>query len=234
MSVINQMLKDLEQRRAQGVEGGGSILGGLAAGGSRSGRDRGLKLIVLLLIATVVLLAWLLWDRFTQAPGQVTSIAAQGPVSAIQAPASKPAVNKIPANVPEPAPVETVTQTESTDIETGQIAVVDEQPEGVAEQVITVSKKTQENLNDSLLPETVTVALIDRIAPVQFVATGESTVMRVYGEGFIPPFEVLLEWSAGRGFRVLEDWQVELISEREMHLRFNPGTQDDEWAVRVE
>jgi hypothetical protein len=233
------MLKDLEQRRAQGFDGKGGILGDLAAGSTQSGRDRGFKLILLLLIPTVVLLAWLLWDRFTQAPGQVMSSAAQAPVSVIPTPASKLAVNKIPASIPEPATVETVAQTESTDAETVQTAVIDEKPElvpekAVPEEVITASKKTQESINDSLPPATDMAARIDRVAPAQLLATGKRTLMRVYGEGFFPPLEVLLEWSDGRGFKVLDDWQVELISEREMHLHFNPGMQDDEWTVRVE
>jgi tetratricopeptide (TPR) repeat protein len=239
MSVINQMLKDLEQRRTQGFDGEGGILGGLAAGSSQSGRDRGLKLVVLLLIIMVVLLAWLLWERFSQSTVQVTNIAAQEPVAEIPIPPGIQAVNKIPASMPEPAPVKTVAQPGNTDSETAQATVVDEKPAPGTEkvmpvEVITASKKTPLSINDSQPSQTVIVARIDRIAPAQFVATGERTVMRVYGEGFIPPFEVLLEWSGGRGFKVLDDWQVELISEREMHVHFNPGTQDDDWAVRVE
>lgn len=238
MSVINQMLKDLEHRRAHSFDNEGSILDDLATGGLGSGRNRGVKLILLLLIVVVVLLAWLLWDRFMQAPEQVINVAKQEAILESQATANKPLVNRKPVNLPESAPVKVVVQAESPDIETEQVEVIGEatavsaEPE-VQKQIISDSDKTQERLKDSRQAAGDMLAHIERIAPTQFVATGERTVMRVYGEGFIPPFEVLLEWADGRDSKVLEDRQVELINESEMRLHFNPGTQADEWSVRV-
>jgi cytochrome c-type biogenesis protein CcmH/NrfG len=226
MSVINQMLKDLEQRRAQGFDGQGGMLGDLAAGRSESGRDRGLKVILVLMIAVLVLLAWLLWERFSQPPAQLASAPAQSPVQEVQA----PTLNKQPAV----AAVETVSQTEMPVIETIPIAVVEEESTSAADEVVALKRPPQEDVKDSLLHASEVVARIDRIAPTELKATGKRTALRIYGEGFVHPFDVLLEWSGGRGFKVLDDWQVESVNENELILHFNPGTQADDWAVRIE
>lgn len=241
MSVINQMLKDLEQRRSSGFDGKSGILDDLAAGSSQAGRHWGMKLVLLLLITAVMLLAWLLWDRFTRTPAQISNAAMQDPV--IQIPEKKKVVKQAIGNA-SPVPVKTIIHTENSDSEIIQTPVIEEksvavsgqgyEEESITEQVITPAKEPQQSASNSPRPVTDIAARIDRIAPERILATGKRTVMRVYGEGFVPPFEVLLEWSDGRAFKVLDDGQIELINEREMHLRFNPGRQTDEWAMRVE
>ena len=104
MSVINQLLKDLEQRRAQGFDDKGSILGDLATGDLQSAHGRGVKLIILLLLIMLVLLAWLVWERFNTAPVKLTDMTAQAPVQVIQAPISKQVIK--PASISAPQPVE--------------------------------------------------------------------------------------------------------------------------------
>ncbi|MDT8403555.1 tetratricopeptide repeat protein [Sulfuriflexus sp.] len=224
MSVINQMLKDLEQRRARDFDGERGMLGDLAAGSSHAAGARSLKLVMALLLVVLVLLAWLLWERFSPVPLRVASVAAQAsPDKSVLTTATAPAA----------VPVEVVSQAESAAVKS-ESTVAGAVPETPAAEVATANKHMQEIVTADLLPEAEAVARIERITPVDFVANGKRTAMRIYGEGFVPPFDVLLEWSGGRGFKVLDDRQLASVNEHELLLYFNPGTQADDWAVRIE
>ena len=241
MSIINQMLKDIEQRRSSGFDGKGGILDDLAIGNSQAGRHWGMKLIILLLITTVVLLAWLLWDRFAQAPSQIKNVITQD--SVIQTPVKEKIVKKTISNTTQ-ATVKNIVHTESPENEITQNLLIEEktvpsseqvlEEESITDEVITPVKQSQQSPGNSPQSVEAQTASIERISPERIMATGKRALVRVYGEGFIPPLEVLLEWSDGRAFKVLDEWQIKLINEGEMHLRFNPGTQTDEWAMRVE
>ncbi len=63
MSVVNQMLKDLEQRRARGFDDRAGILDGVA-GVAGAGSSRRRSLLVGLLVALLVAVALLGWDRW--------------------------------------------------------------------------------------------------------------------------------------------------------------------------
>lgn len=241
MSVINQMLKDLEQRRAQGFDDKGGILDDLAAGGLHPGRGRGVKLVLLLLVITIVLLTWLLFDRFTHAPETMANlppaVQVSKPVAApvkrldIDVPVSPPEL--VQETVPEQPPLEVLAPAETANSEPAPVSVekVSLKP---APEILTVGKQIEESEATIVPPVMVPVARIDHILPAKITASGENIVIQIHGEGFIPPLEVLLEWSGGRAFKVLDKQQVELINEHEIHVHFNPGTQEDEWAVRVE
>ena len=226
MSVINQMLKDLEQRRARDFDGERGMLGGLAAGSPHAAGDRSLKLVMVLLLAVLILLAWLLWERFSPAPEQVASVVAQ-------ASPGKPVLTTATAQEAAVVPAETVSQTGSAAVKSESTAAgaVQEQP---AVEVATANKHTQEIVITDLQPEAEVAAHIERITPVEFVANGKRTAMHIYGEGFVRPFDVLFEWSGGRGFKVLDDGQLTSVNEHELLLYFNPGTETDDWVVRIE
>lgn len=246
MSVINQMLKDLEQRRARGLDDKGGILDDLAGGGLQSGHGRGVKLVLLLLSLVIVLLAWLLFDRFTHVP---ETMAKQASPAGLLEPATThitPPVADMPAITPSltQGPVlesnresiqvdEVVALAETATSEQAPASIEKEQP-GPAPEILSVSKQIEESEAASVMPAADPVARIDHIIPTKIIASGENTRLQIHGEGFTPPLDVVLEWSGGRDFKLLDEQQVDVISEHEIHVRFNPGTQADEWAVRVD
>lgn len=241
MSVINQMLKDLEQRRAQGFDEKGGILDDLAAGGLHPGRGRGVKLVLLLLTVAIVLLTWLLFDRFTHTPDKMANLSPSVQASNPAVAPVKSAVIDVPVSpsepvqeiVPEQPPVAELAQAETVKSEPAPVSVEKEQPKP-AQEALTASMQIEESEAANELPVVVPVIRIDHITPEKVMASGENTIIQIHGEGFIPPLDVLLEWSDGRGFKVLDKQQVELINEHEIHVHFNPGTRDDEWAARVQ
>lgn len=88
MSLINQMLKDLESRRTPDPDGQGLLQGNTTH--RTGGLDRRLLLLLSLLVALLALtLAYLVWERFTAPPG--SSTAGSGIAAAADAPAPRPA-----------------------------------------------------------------------------------------------------------------------------------------------
>ena len=103
MSLINQMLKDLEKRRAGETEAGAAPLGGVSSYVVTRSRRNGLLylagLLILLLLAVV---GWLGWERYQAAPAAAPSAMAEPSRPAAAAP---PLAGKTaqPRPVSEPA-----------------------------------------------------------------------------------------------------------------------------------
>ena len=87
MSLINQMLKDLEKRRAGETEAGAAPLGGVSSYVVTRSRRNGLLylagLLILLLLAVV---GWLGWERYQAAPAAAPSAMAEPSRPAAAAP----------------------------------------------------------------------------------------------------------------------------------------------------
>ena len=226
MSVINQMLKDLEQRRSSSFNAKSGVLDNLGVGGSASGRNRTMNAVLFLLLVVVGLLAWLLWDRFIHKPVQI-------PVVAVKKSLSSTSVVERAITSPKDILAEVSIQEE--EIKTPP-STLETMPENKTDtkKLVNEIKTELPNIVDNAAVVTVISSRIERIEPERLMATGKRITMSVYGEGFVRPLDVLLEWSDGRAFKVLNDSQFELISENELHLNFNPGTQADKWTVRIE
>lgn len=108
MSLINQMLKDLEHRRSQDVEGGGAAIMPGIKQYSVARRRRSPWIIVLSSVSAVLVLviSWLLWDKMSQ-PEVIA--ASEEPVSVNQV--QEPSIVKTTTVKSEPVVVKTpVTQ----------------------------------------------------------------------------------------------------------------------------
>jgi len=220
MSVINQMLKDLEQRRAQGFDNDPGMLDDLDAGVADSrapgSKQRGLWIIVSLLFLLIAMLVWLvIKDRLNQEPAVVAEVK--------QAPVVKPI--KPVQTKPQPVIV----------AETETVAAQEPVVEKTEQPVISQLNKTVEPL-----PQAVEVneiadeeIKIQTILPSPLLARGTREIITVYGSGFSQPLSVTMEWDGGRAFKELEPWQVEFIKPTEIQLHVNLGTTSDDWRMLV-
>lgn len=220
MSVINQMLKDLDQRRQQGLEHGG-VLDGLGWQPDRMRRTRlPLLILVLLLIAAG---GWLAYEygvlqgepeptasaRAQTAPRRVEPLAASESATAVQ-------------RLIEPEPV------------TEPVAVA--MPEAEAA-VLPVS--ADESVATPMQSAVVTgaaaiaIAQIQGVSPSPLPASGRQAELEVFGSGFVEPLQVFVAWADGRQEKQLGAWQVSILAEDRLRLRFNPGTQSDSWRLWV-
>ncbi|MCK4743428.1 MAG: tetratricopeptide repeat protein [Sulfuriflexus sp.] len=220
MSVINQMLKDLEQRRAQGFDNGADMLDDLAGAdgddGVESSNKKGFWLLfgLLLIVALGVgLFFGQVWQQ-EQLPSPVPIAEKpkqQAPVKSVVVEAmSEPKVSLVeketaitePALV-IPAPVKQVP------IVKNEIAEI----------------RSAEPIEAEMI--------ISAILPSPLTATGLREIITVHGSGFIEPVKVTMEWNEGRAFKDLEPWQVKVISKTQMQLHVNLGTLPDDWRMII-
>ncbi|WP_126452411.1 tetratricopeptide repeat protein [Sulfuriflexus mobilis] len=232
MSVINQMLKDLEQRRAEGFANPGGILNDLGANPNARGGRRGQWLVPLLLVVVVALLAWLVWEHYYQPTMPVTPAQASEVVSA----PSRAQVVRVeapqPARVVAVEPPALVAMPEEAML-TPPIASAPTAPTAADKDASAVVPTATMSV-EPVVSEPVVKAHIQRFEPSPLMATGRRETVNVYGEGFISPLQVLLEWDGGRSFKTLDADQVEIIDSTHLRLRFNPGSETDAWTVQVE
>lgn len=106
MSLINQMLQDLEQRRAQVATPNGSPLAGLAPSGTVTRTRASLNTLLLgAVLVLVPLTAYLIWTQRSAPPVVVSVPVGPEPVdSAVVVTPAAPAIS-VPATVAEPRPV---------------------------------------------------------------------------------------------------------------------------------
>jgi len=213
MSIINQMLKDLEARRAQGFIDDNGLLSdtGISGGHSLARPKKMLLIAVLLLMSAVIVL--LVWDKFSTAAEPI------------------PIANNKTSSIPEirPLPVLGITVSEDDEQSVKEEIVV------AAATVVTVPE-----VEAALEPVTVFVAeakeivpTIESIQPTELKASGRQQALIINGKGFIEPLRVTLEWRAGRYFKELDSEQVQVISDAQIRIHFNPGTSADNWTVNV-
>lgn len=232
MSVINQMLKDLEQRRAEGFDNPGGILNDLGANSNARGGRRGQWLVPLLLVVVVALLAWLVWEHYSQSTMPVTPAQASETVSApSRAQVVRDEVSPPVRVVAVESPALVAMPEEA--LLTPPIAPAPTAADKDASAAVPTATTPVESV-EPVVSEPVVKAHIQRLAPSPLMATGRRETVNVYGEGFISPLQVLLEWDGGRSFKTLDADQVEIIDSTHLRLRFNPGSETDAWAVQVE
>ena len=254
MSVINQMLKDLEQRRAQGFDNNADMLDDLGVGTNNGGEATkksrsNLWLLFILILCVVAAFSFILWKiSHKQAP---VIAAIEGPAVIELKAASKPTLvveNKQPVLspvIPEPTepelekrviePKETF-PAEVNETETKAVDPIFEAPvvktketvsSGADEPVTNTAGETEPLVSDN------EEMLVDYISPAPLVANGKREIITVRGSGFNEPLLVMLEWDGGRAFKELEPWQVNVVSNKEIQLRVNLGTLADDWRMII-
>jgi len=234
MSVINQMLKDLEQRRAQGFDNNVDMLDDLEAGAASglpaNGRSNVWRVFVVFLLVAIIAT----WVYLNATSKQDEDIAVAKPAEV-----TEPEISVYKSIVQE-AIVKDKELSQPV-VET----IVLEDRDKIAEEIKSGVEKAEKNVEIKSLAvdaepikESVSKAsnseiIISAIVPSPLVATGEREIITVYGAGFIAPLNITMEWDAGRAFKELEPWQVKVISETEIQLHVNLGIAEDEWRLLI-
>ena len=222
MSVINQMLKDLEQRRAQGFDNGTDMLDDLAGANGTDNVEpsskKGLWLLLGLLLIIVLGVGLLFGQAWQQKRLPVLLPIAKEPTR--QAPV-KPIIVEV---APEP---------EVVVVENETIAIEPE-PTLVISRPVKPVPSVQNEIVEVSTPEPLAAEIIiSAILPSPLIATGLREIITVHGSGFIDPLKVTMEWNDGRAFKDLEPWQIKVISKTEMQLHVNLGTSPDDWRMII-
>jgi len=235
MSVINQMLKDLEQRRAQGFDNGTDMLDDLAgADGNENiepSNKKGLWLLLGLLLCIVLGIGLFFGQVWQQKKLPVVipiveKTTLQAPVKSIvveTAPEREVALVESDIIVTEPEVVlvekeMVVTEPESTLVISSPV----KQAPSVQNEIVEVSTlKSEEEM------------MISAVLPSPLIATGLREIITIHGSGFIDPLKVTMEWNEGRAFKDLEPWQIKVISKTEIQLHVNLGSSSDEWRMII-
>lgn len=218
MSVINQMLKDLEQRRAQGFDGEAGVLNDPGIGAGRGGRKSSLPVVVLLLLVLMAILGWVVWQYFAvdkstpQVEKQVFA-----PVPTVIKPVAAEASSVIPVFS------KAVSQQQVTAFPAGPSPVNVDEPQRLARQ-------------EPQRPAKIETAKfgITGVTPSPVSATGRRETISIHGNGFTEDSLVVVEWTNGRGFKQLDPGQVRRVSASEIQISINPGTHADSWTVMVQ
>lgn len=222
MSVINQMLKDLERRRQQGLDQGG-VLDGL---GMHPDRQRRAKwpLLIGLLVVVVAVSGWLAYEYGVRQARQPVAVAD----TVIKQPAA--VVREQPVAVIEPLPEpEPATTTPLEQPAPAGEAMADP----VSTEVPIASNAIEPAPTPAPQVETIAAAQIKRMSPTPLPANGQRSDLEILGSGFVEPLQVYLAWSDGAQQKQLDAGQVAVLGEDRLRLTFNPGSQSDNWSVWV-
>jgi len=235
MSVINQMLKDLEQRRAQGFDNGTDMLDDLAgADGSENLEPSSKKsfwLLLGLLLIIVLGIGLFFGQVWQQKKLPVAFPVAEKPTP--HAPVKSIVVETVPER--EVALVENeavATESEVALVESEMVATESELALDISSSAKQVPS-VQNEIVEVSTPKPQEEMVISAILPSQLMATGLREIITIHGSGFINPLKVTMEWNDGRAFKDLEPWQIKVISKTELQLHVNLGTSPDEWRMII-
>ena len=210
MSVINQMLKDLEQRRAQGFDNSEGMLDDLDADSNDQvpvKKRSKVWPVFFIFLFTASAATWFYLEEYSQQDKKINVVETKPEVVA------KPKAEVYKSVVQEIAPVEKVEIIEPA----------------IDESIVADKQVVEESVAESIAEEIV----ISTILPSPVRATGNREILTVFGRGFIAPLEVTMEWNDGREFKKLEPWQVKIISESELQLHVNLGKAEDDWRLLI-
>lgn len=215
MSVINQMLKDLESRRQSG--GDGNVLDGVAWHGDNKAK-RSLPLLGLLLLVFAAVIAWLVYERnndttVQQAAAQAAVASQPVEVAKASKAVTDPVIVEQPAVVAEPV--------------TPAVPAINENVPAPTSEVIKPAAATEP-------VDTVVPPQIFSVSPEPVPGTGRQTEIVVRGEGFDASSTVFVSWRDGQRDKQLASQQVNVNNEGLLVLKINPGRNTDNWTVRVE
>jgi len=235
MSVINQMLKDLEQRRAQGFSSDAGMLDDLAGaddnGRTAASNNKALWIVVALLL--VVLVSGGVY--FAQGWLHEESTNAEIPTVNVLVEPQVP--NAISVITPSTDKKSIVTQTLDTTAADPDVikSIKAEQPEIILPVKESVIETTEaEQLTKPVEITSITKQMsIDAIVPKTLVANGAQKIITVHGNGFIPPLKVTMEWDSGSAFKDLEEQQIKIVDETKIQLHVNLGRTADDWRVII-
>lgn len=208
MSLINEMLRDLETRRSAGrLENSGLLDNMSATSGARTNQRRvGILLLVIVLLG--LLLGYLVSQHFnTGNPASTVQIKAQQQVATtpeIQEPASTAADN-------------TVARTNEM-----KSASRAETPRADAKPAPPAQPETK--------PITATPPRLVAIYPNPLRIGAGYQTLKLQGEAFVPGSQVQIRWLGGS--TTLKE-RVRVIGSRQMEIQVRTGTSADTWEIRV-
>lgn len=222
MSLINQMLRDLEQRRVQDSDNNFTTLDSLGVGSAVDApvNSRSYMKLALLLVAFIALGFLILFYLSNYFQGDKRLLDTE-PAQVINQP--KVTIYKPPVEVP-------------LILEQQETKPIEKEKEVIANTFEPVSEDVPEKIiekENSILDVPDTEIKILTVFPSPLYATGNREIIAIYGEGFVEPLSVTMTWGAGRAPRELEPWQVKVISETEMQLHVNLGTAEDNWQLLI-
>ena len=221
MSVINQMLKDLEQRRAQGFDNGTDMLDDLAGADGTDNIEpsskKGFWLLLGLLLIIVLGIGLFFGQVWQQKKLPIVSPIAEEPT---------------PQSPVKPIVVETAPEPEVVAVENETMAIEPESTLVISSPVKPVAS-VQNEIVEVITPEPLEEMIISEILPSPLIATGLREIITVHGSGFVGPLKVTMEWNDGRAFKDLEPWQIKVISKTEIQLHVNLGTVPDDWRMFI-
>jgi tetratricopeptide (TPR) repeat protein len=223
MSVINQMLKDLESRRQSGNNG--NVLDGVVFQPAGQSRSR-MPVIALLLVLLVAVLVWLVYDRYINKPARTSSPT----IVPVQPQIDTAAVVAEPAPEPEVVQQQTVQAPPAHQETLSEVQAVSQVVVATEVEPVPVPVPVPEPPAETAVP----IPQIFSVSPEPVPGTGKQTEIFVRGDGFSENSLVHVSWRDGSRSKQLGNYQVSVNNEGLLVLRINPGRQTDNWTVRVE
>lgn len=238
MSLINQMLNDLEARRSASVDSNKSVLDDLSSTYSR--RRGGLsffKLIFFLLVIIAGVYAWYKWypESFESVlrliPGN-SEVVKKAPVKSeiVTALANRGSIIKsVDAErivLVEPAEVEE--KTREVEEKQNLLDEIKQEPVSEAEPApVNAIAEVEE-------PAPITVAPgILAVLPDPVIGNRQRQPILLTGTGFVLGIQVSVTWGGGLGKKELAPEQIIVDSSNVLRIFINPGTGPDKWTVQA-
>ncbi len=213
MSLINQMLRDLDARRASEQLAQDGVVTGTTnnpAARRSSGPIILLSAVIVILFIALAALGWLHLNSTATASASHMD---------------KPGVVK--AAAPKPAAVEPSRAAETVHDAPAAPTVVTERP---APATADEAEPTPIEAPDPVTPSPAPAPRIDRISPARLRAQQGLQQVSVLGSHFEPGCTVEVRWPGGGS--ILDD-RVEYLDTQQLTVKLRTGTRADSWTLRV-
>ncbi|MCW8824950.1 MAG: tetratricopeptide repeat protein [Gammaproteobacteria bacterium] len=235
MSIINQMLKDLEERKESAIKGQDGIISRNRVS-PRGGR---LPLILLTLISITLLVAviYLLWltradiasrQQVEEYLPQTTKQAEPSTIAALieqsNAGDSRPAEEPSEQSEPSGVVVQPKKVVRANPIKP---VIIAPQPRQSVEPTPTKSNRATQADQQANLP---TVS-INRLVPSELKGSWQKQTLTILGKNFHPDSEVLICWPAK--CVTLKGYRINYISPSELNITLTTGTREERWHLTV-
>jgi len=220
MSIINQMLKDLEDRKESAIKGQDSIISRHKSGTTKSHTP--LILLSLLSTGLLVVVFYLLWQPHTD-------LIDDQPVIVVPA-ASKDATTTIASLIhedqdksPKPAPSATTDQPQNG---VGPAAITP-----VVIQPKPRNRKEVPATPTRVSPSPLQRVSINHLSPAELKGSWKPQRVTIIGKNFTPNSQVLLCWPAK--CVTLKGYRVNYLSPSELYIEFTTGIKEERWHLTV-
>jgi MSHA biogenesis protein MshN len=208
MSLINQMLKDLEHRRSQDNPAEGVASGAIHRYSAVANKGfNGLTVFIVIIILLVVAIGFLLWERQESAM-MVQNSDVNSEVSRTDTKGSPP-----------PAVAHKAEQN-----------MVATQPEKQLK-VVPQSKPMQDTLSVQQQTQPVIETRISSVSPDPVPASRKRQSITINGEGFSQNTRITVAWRENK--KNLPRSQVKFLNARQLQIQIVVGSNSDDWTVQA-